>query len=269
MPRHWGRPRYHHRPKKHHYWPKKYHHGGENPSSPDIGGHHPLHHPPIFVSPTISDDLKKIALTVFLILIGAIVISFMGVQPLASIKDKGIAWVGQIWGTTVPSTFVPISPAPTPEDATNTVITSPPVVDEKEIQTREHEIVDLVNTIRMARGSSPLIWDDILYGYSKSHSEDMAKQGRLFHTPVGAPYGENTWWGWSYGDDWGAKEIVNSWMISEKHRTWLLCPHLQHIAVGIAKSDHSAYVSWTFWIDETQDSDWWYQYNLPKPDWWY
>ena len=101
-----------------------------------------------------------------LVLIGVVVASFLGVQPLASIKDKVVA-----------------------------AIADPFVIDEEEIRTIEHEVVDSVNVIRTERGISLLVWDDTLYGYSKSHSEDMAKQGQLFHTPVGMSYGENIWWG--------------------------------------------------------------------------
>lgn len=218
------RPHHHHRQPRHrHYRPRRQHYPGV--SRPRRSSH--VFAPIIFFG-------------VPLILLFAIVASFLGVQPLASIKDKVVA-----------------------------AIADPFVVDEGEITAREHEVVDLVNALRAARGSEPLIWDDILYGYSKSHSEDMAKQGQLFHTPIGAPYGENAWGGESSGDDWSAKEIVDGWMTSPAHRTWLLCPHLKHIAVGIAKSDDGIYASWTFWIDETQENDWWYQYNLPQPGWWY
>jgi hypothetical protein len=166
--------------------------------------------------------------SVSLIIIGVIVASFMGVHPLVFIKDTIVA--------AIPGLFT---------------------VSGEEIQAREHEVVDLVNAIRVERGLEPLIWDDTLYGYSKSHSADMAKLGLLFHTPAGtAPYAENVWGGESHGDDWSAEEIVNAWMTSPGHRTWLLCPHLQHIAVGIAQPDNGIFASWTFWIDETWDSDW-------------
>jgi uncharacterized protein YkwD len=145
-----------------------------------------------------------------------------------------------------------------------------PTYEEKaqKLETLGHEVVDLVNAIRAERGTSPLTWDDELYQYSKSHSEDMASQERLFHTPMGESYAENAWGG-EGSTSWTASDIVESWMSSQYHRTWLLCPHLQHVAVGIATSDDGMYASWTFWVNETYDSDWWYQYGSTPPDWWY
>ena len=97
----------------------------------------------------------------------------------------------------------------------------------------------------------------------------MANQRELFHSDMNLPYAENAWGG-EGSKSWGAETIVNSWMNSSKHRTWLLCPHLKHIAVGIAYSNNGMYASWTFWRNETVDSDWWYQYTPDSPpEWWY
>jgi len=140
--------------------------------------------------------------------------------------------------------------------------------EKRRIEELEHSVVDQVNAIRTQRGSSPLIWDNELYIYSKQHSEDMANQRRLFHTSMYEPYAENAWGG-EGSTSWTANTIVESWMSSQKHRTWLLCPHLKHIAVGIATSDNGMYASWTFWRGETWDADWWYVDDTSPPDWWY
>lgn len=146
------------------------------------------------------------------------------------------------------------------------------VVAEQEKQTRvelmERQVVDLVNDIRVSRGSNSLVWDSELYTYSKQHSEDMANQKRLFHTSMYEPYAENAWGG-EGSTSWTATDIVDSWMSSQKHRTWLLCPHLKHIAVGIAISNSGMYASWTFWRSETQYADWWYVDGTSPPSWWY
>lgn len=135
------------------------------------------------------------------------------------------------------------------------------------LKTVEMEVVIIVNMIREDRGTQELIWDEELYGYSKRHSEDMASKGELYHTPVGKPYGENCWGG-AIGE-FDALDIVNGWMTSPPHRTWLLNPHLKHIAVGIAISSYGAYASWTFWINEAHESDWWYCNGGEPPEWWY
>jgi len=137
----------------------------------------------------------------------------------------------------------------------------------KKISEMERNVVELVNGLRTSRNSNPLIWDDRLYAYSRKHSEDMAIQQRMFHTSMNEPYAENAWWGG--GTRWTATDIVESWMSSPKHRTWLLCPRLKHIAVGIASSTGGTYASWTFWRSEPAYEDWWYQESTDPPDWWY
>ena len=110
MPGHWRRPRYYH----HRYRSERPYYPKESDYYPKASRPHHIH-------------LDIFAIIVYfgvpLILIGAIVASFMGVQPLASIKDKVVA-----------------------------VITDPFVVDEEEIQAREHEVVELVNAIRVDKG---------------------------------------------------------------------------------------------------------------------
>ena len=131
------------------------------------------------------------------------------------------------------------------------------------------QVLENVNAIRMKRGSPKLQWDDTLYAYSLGHAKDMAYQRRLFHTSMNESYAENVWGGQG-SRSWTAKTIVNGWMNSKMHRTWLLCPNLRHVAVGIAYSPNGMYAAWTFWRSETQSSDWWYVYTPDTPpSWWY
>ena len=141
---------------------------------------------------------------------------------------------------------------------------------QKEIEALEHEVVAFANLERSARKITPLIWDDELGRIARKHSQEMAKRGELFHSSMDKPYAENCWGG-SPGSFhyFGASDIVNTWMESPKHRTWLLCPHLKHIGVGIAVSDGAMYASWTFWRSETSYSDWWYDDGGEPPEWWY
>lgn len=131
----------------------------------------------------------------------------------------------------------------------------------------EREVVRLVNEIRIERGTSALIWDDRLHNLARMHSLDMANRGNLFHSPPDAEYAENAWGG-PGGIDYSALEIVEAWLSSEYHRTWLLCPNLEHIAVGIYIKDDAVYAAWTFWRNEPKSFDWWYPDDEP-PDWWY
>ena len=197
-------------------------------------------------------------LTTFSVIAIVLILTFAGVQPLASYKDNLIEnfktaqaeWAAE-------RERAEAERAAVEEEA-----------ERRNIEELEHNVVALVNVIRNERGSAPLIRDSELYTYSKQHSENMASQERLFHTSMYEPYAENAWGG-EGSTSWTASDIVESWMSSDFHRTWLLCPHLQHIAVGIAISDTGMYASWTFWRSETSYSDWWYANGTTPPDWWY
>jgi len=136
------------------------------------------------------------------------------------------------------------------------------------IEAIELEVLALVNSERSSRGTAPLIWDDNLHEIAREHSIEMASRGELFHSSMYEPYAENCWGG-EGSTFWGAEDIAEGWMTSDKHRTWLLCPHLKHVGVGIATSATGMYASWTFWRSETWDSDWWYVNGNEPPEWWY
>jgi len=216
----------------------------------------------------------------------ALVCAFAGIEPLASCKDSAMSWASkqghraaESFNLTEPASgelspaesaaSEPASaePPPAQEEATHTVAQDA----QTDINTLEREVVALVNSERLSRNVAALNWDDELHRIAREHSQEMARRGELFHSSINEPYAENCWGG-SPGSFYyfGADDIVAGWMASSKHRTWLVCPHLKHIAVGVAVSDGAMYVSWTFWRRETSYSDWWYMddSNSP-PEWWY
>ena len=208
-------------------------------------------------------------LTTFLVIIILLILTFAGVQPLSSYKDRLIENIKTAYAEWSAERERAAAEQAAEEEGEKASEALEEAEKENEnIEELEHSVVEQVNAIRTERGTTPLIWDDELYTYSKQHSEDMASQKTLFHTSVEAPYAENAWGG-EGSTSWTANNIVESWMSSPYHRTWLLCPHLQHIAVGIAISDTGMYASWTFWRSETQDSDWWYANDTSPPSWWY
>jgi len=142
---------------------------------------------------------------------------------------------------------------------------------QSEIEALEHEVLALANSERLSRDIALLIWDEDLHEIAREHSEEMAIQGELFHSSMYEPYAENCWGGGPGSLYYNtASDIVEGWMGSSLHRTWILCPHLRHIGVGIAISDNGMYASWTFWRSETSHSDWWYSNGSDSPpDWWY
>lgn len=225
-------------------------------------------------------------LTVFSLICLFLIFSFAGVQPIAGYKDKAISTVSGYFTEMKAKSEAKLEQIKAEEEENRIAeenvekerLTKLGInnVDEvvKEIDKDKElkigiEVVELVNAIRKERGSSELLWDDKLYEYSLAHTKDMASERRLFHTDMDLPYGENAWGG-EGSKSWTAQTIVESWMTSEKHRTWLLCPGLKHVAVGVAYSNNGMYSSWTFWRRETTSADFWYQYTPDNPPkWWY
>jgi uncharacterized protein YkwD len=227
-------------------------------------------------------------LTVFSVVCLFVIFAFAGVKPMSSIKDDAFIRWDTYWEEQKVKTEERLAQAETEQQIR---IEEQKVAEQKRIaeqeaeeaqakveqetalQTKvseiEHEVVLLVNLVRADKSISMLMWDDTLYEYSKTHSIDMAEKRELFHSPVGLAYAENAWGG-EGSRSWGADDIVQGWLESPKHRTWLLCPNLKHVAVGIAYSNNGMYASWTFWVDETVEADWWYQYTPDNPPkWWY
>ena len=203
------------------------------------------------------------------------IFAFAGVQPMALYKDEAIGKITNfINEQEIKAEERTTQERMAEEERLSRLgITNPNEVVEELADNKELriglEVVELVNAIRKGRGTPELVWDDKLYEYSLAHSKNMAGEKRLFHTDMHLPYGENAWGG-EGSTSWGAEKIVESWMPSPMHRTWLLCPHLKHVAVGVAYSSNGMYASWTFWRKETAHSDWWYQYTPDNPpEWWY
>lgn len=207
--------------------------------------------------------------TTSVVLAIAVICTFAGIEPMSTFKDNLFtSWEARQteWKEAAEKAQQEKEIKETQEQAEKEATAQ--IEQQSSVKELEKEVVLLVNLIRTDRGSAMLIWDNQLYEYSKSHSENMASKGEMFHSNMNLPYGENAWQG--TGTAWDGWDIVESWLGSDAHRTWLLCPHLKHIAVGIAISNNGdMYASWTFWRNETRESDWWYANGTPPPDWWH
>jgi len=145
-----------------------------------------------------------------LIIIGAIVTSFMGVQPLASIKDKVVA-----------------------------AITDPFVVDEEEAQVIENEVFLSINQIRQENGLPLCQRDNFMDVLAREHCVYMENIGNCNHdgfearanqiiSKSGASYvGENV-----AGKYYDAPGLVSGWLASPRHRETIMDPTFTRTGVG-------------------------------------
>jgi hypothetical protein len=188
---------------------------------------------------------KVLLVAVIVALLGCTMAAYSDVEPFSAAKTNIISWFSKT-GEAVGGWF-----------------------QEKPVSEVETEVLQLVNVERANRNIPELQWDEQLHQIAREHSQAMADIGSMFHSSVSAPYAENCYWSGGTTYNTSARDIVTSWMGSDKHRTWLLCPNLKHIGVGLVKSDKGLWASWTFWRSETAYSDWWYSDGGTPPSWWY
>jgi uncharacterized protein YkwD len=215
----------------------------------------------------------SIVVTALVIIAMLIVMAFAGVLPISNYKDKLVSNISEFLKSSKNQNEITSTTPDTQNTQEDTQYedqnTNQNNVDIDNRATKiEREVLALVNGIRTNRGIPVLVWDDNLYIPSKNHTREMAESKQLFHTDVGMPYAENCWGG-EGSTGWDANTIVDGWMNSDFHRTWLLCPNLKHIAVGVVISDTGMYASWTFWVSEPYYTDWWYSNGSKPPSWWY
>ena len=179
--------------------------------------------------------------------------AFAGVQPMSTYKEDITNKLILFFQKSGDANF-PTTPAfETAPDKTPSSLSSKPELIGIEASDMEQETFRLVNLERERAGALPTKWDNDLYKLSKAHTEEMAAQGQLFHTPMGASYGENCWGGSGYYNYFGQElpsTIVDSWMSSPLHKDWLLHKLIRTSVVSIVLKQDGQWASWTFWTGE-------------------
>jgi len=197
-------------------------------------------------------------LTTFSVVAILLILAFAGVQPMSMYKDNLVnkwesyraaqeAAKAEKVAEAIAMTPMLIKQAPSKTEPES----SPTVTETLKVEEAEQEAFELINTVRQETGVPPTKWSDELYDLSKKHTQEMADRGELFHTPIGAEYGENAWGGqgyYHYHSEELAKVIVSSWMSSPLHRAWLLHPPIEESVVSIVVTEDGQYASWSFWI---------------------
>lgn len=118
------------------------------------------------------------------------------------------------------------------------------------------ELHQLINRERRNRGLEWNNWSQCLYESCKRHSNDMARVGRLFHSPDNelmfhqehadgrielGNIAECCCGGRGY---FKPRDFFQSWMRSPEHRKLLLDDDTCYQAVAISRSGHSSYATW-------------------------
>jgi hypothetical protein len=106
------------------------------------------------------------------------------------------------------------------------------------------KVHDLINYERKKRGMRTVYWSREMARLAQSQANYCAKVGRLVHSNRYAfQGGENLVGG---KGNFSPRTIVNTWLKSPKHRSYLLSPRVRKAGVGISKSRGKMFVAWAF-----------------------
>ena len=212
-------------------------------------------------SPKYKRIKPSFKLTTFSVIAILLIFTFAGIQPLAGYKDNLIESYEVAQAERAAQMEAEEAARIAQEEAAAAARAKQEAVEAaakaeaeaQELANAERETFRLINAERGYAGVPPIEWDDELYKLSKAHTQAMADRGGLFHSAMGASYGENAWGGTGYSrysSSELAGAIVSSWMSSPLHRAWLLHGSLKSSAVSIVNDDRGQYASWTFWVGE-------------------
>lgn len=125
----------------------------------------------------------------------------------------------------------------------------------------ELEVLARTNQERVARGLSPLEWDNLAAQVARAHALDMLRRGYFAHVnPEGespadrlhkaggveVEVGENLAFYENYPDSRIPAEAVRGWMNSPHHRDNLLKPSYTHLGVGLVRQGNRVMVVQNF-----------------------
>lgn len=154
-----------------------------------------------------------------------LVCAFAGVSPLASYKDAVVDEIRDVAGG-VQDYFTT-----TPEEAAQVAIQK-----EQTLVELEKETFRLINVERGRHGIPPLVWDEALHSGARTHSQNMQRQGYLYHA-TGGSFAECCYGASHVSSIYGTAEAtVEAWMSSTAgHREILLDGGYRYGAVGITR----------------------------------
>lgn len=194
-------------------------------------------------------------LTTFSVIAIILILTFAGVQPLASYKDNLIESFKTAQAERAAERERTEAERAAQEQAEEAARAK---AEAEAIAEAERETFRLINAERGYIGIPPTVWDDELYELSKVHTQAMAERGECFHSYEygDVPYGENAWGGessYQYTAEELPAMIVDGWKLSPLHWACLLHAPVERSVVSIVITPTGQYASWTFWWSEFGD----------------
>jgi hypothetical protein len=117
----------------------------------------------------------------------------------------------------------------------------------------ERQFFDLVNHERTSRGMSALAYNTKLSSIARSHSDDMASSGKLYHNTAVLEsdsfyreMGNPTMVGENVGDGPSVQWLHDAFMSSSEHRSNILEPRYTSLGIGVAVKDNTIWVTEDF-----------------------
>ena len=111
----------------------------------------------------------------------------------------------------------------------------------------EASLIRTINSVRTARGLTPVRADVRLTRAARGHTADMLNRQYFAHGSVagravaagarGPMFGENLAWGTSVTPQW----VVDRWLASPSHRAVLLRPGFRRVGIGISFGSFAGY----------------------------
>jgi len=115
------------------------------------------------------------------------------------------------------------------------------------------QMASMVNNVRAQHGLRTLQWNSALASGARAHSEEMAQDGRIYHSS-NAQVWHNVDQGCSscknagevVGMGTSVRQVFNAFMASSEHRTVILDPAFRYFGVGIVYSRGAYWVTIQF-----------------------
>lgn len=166
----------------------------------------------------ITPSFKLTAIPIIAILL---ILTFAGIEPLATYKDNLI------------NNYKVAQTERAVQEAAATI---------QALSNTEKEIFNLINITRNYGGLHTIKWSKNLHSLAQEHSQWMAQTGIFKHSNYNVY--ENIFYSEGYNLNQIPRTTVEGWLESPGHRANLLNSYISHCGIGIAKNGNKVYITY-------------------------